>query len=218
MVNEEMLDGWLPPEDNSEGLGSIPEGTYPSQIVDIEARNTQSGGFMWRVSLEVADGGQFHGRKLWYNMNWLDGSGNISGGIGFTQMALKAMGINHVSQTPGQNQPIQLRKSDVVGKIVNAIVSIQQGGEYAGRNQVDRLEAYGDPAAAPGMAPPAPAAAPPAAAVPQAPQAAPAAQPVAPTAPAPPGAPPQQSVVAASPTVAPPPAAVPPAQPPAMDF
>lgn len=146
---DETLETYLPPEDGSEGLGSFPAGNYICRILDVEPKQTQKGGFMWRLPMEIADGGPYSGRKLWYNMNWLDEQGQISGGIGFTQAALKALGLPHMSNN-GQVVTNQVRKSDIVGKFVVAIVSIQQGGQYAGRNQVDRLEAVpNQPQAAP---------------------------------------------------------------------
>lgn len=136
---DETLQGYLPPDDQSEGLGAFPPGPYLFVVTEVESKQTQKGGYMWRLSLEVADGGPYQGRKQWYNMNWLDEHGQLSGGIGFTQAALKALGLPHQSNN-GQPMTMNVRRSDIVGKYVVGIVSIQQGGQYAGRNQVDRLE------------------------------------------------------------------------------
>lgn len=131
----EVLDAYLPNEDNSDGLGAIPENQYVSRVTDVEQVPTAAGGMRWAITLEVADGGLFTGRKLFYSMNWLDGHGNLSGGIGFTQMAMKALGLPVIG-----DRPIQVRKSDIVGKMVLATVSIQTTGQYRGRNQTDKLE------------------------------------------------------------------------------
>lgn len=136
---EEMLTGFLVGEDESEGLKPIPEGTYPVRVADVEPKQTSKGGYMWAVTLEVADG-PLQGRKLFYNANWTDENGAPSGGIGFTQMFLKACGVEHTSGQPGVNRQAQWGKSAFVGKLVLAVVTIQKGGQYDGRNQVSRIE------------------------------------------------------------------------------
>lgn len=160
---DDGLDAYLPGDDQSNGLAAIADGSYPAVVVEVEPTQTAKGGFMWKLTLEVADGGPANGRKLFYNMNWLDGEGRFSGGIGFTQLALKALGLPAVSNSPSGEQT-RYRRSDIVGKRVIAVVSTQMEGQYRGRNQTDRLEPVGGAApAAGGWGGPPPAAAPPAA-------------------------------------------------------
>lgn len=134
---DEVLEAYLPSDDQSGGLAPIPEGVYPSRVTDVQPKTSpNTGGYYWAITCEVADGGPYNGRKLFFNANWMDGQGQISKGVGFAQLALKAMGLNPI----GNGGPANFRKSDVVGKMVAAVVSIQQEGQYRGRNQTDRLE------------------------------------------------------------------------------
>lgn len=143
---DDALDAYLGGDDESGGLGAIPAGPYRARVTSVENYNTGSGGYAWKLELEISDGGPFNGRKLFYYMNFLNGQGQLSGGIGFSQMALKALGLPYVGAN-GQPAQMKFRKSDVLGKEVSAKVEIQQGGEYAGRNQTASLEPLNQPGA-----------------------------------------------------------------------
>lgn len=159
-VAEEALEGWIPAEDQSEGFGAIPVGPYRMIVSDIEPKDTISGGFAWHLTLKVNDGGPAQGRTFHYYMNWTAGDGSMSGGMPFTQMALKALGIQYVSNT-GQPMPVRVSKRDIIGREVVGIVDIQATGQYAGRNQVGRLEPLGGTVPGVTQPPPGPAGFPP---------------------------------------------------------
>lgn len=191
----------------------LPDGNYDLRLKTVQYTRSNNGKHMLKCSFEVVGNTPYAGRVVWNNFVWSPESPNS---MSFFVQHMTILGVD-VSQLPNDDDVAipMLQQLLPIGQVVTATIGHQgpEGGQYAGRNQINAFSPYqanGAPAApqaqtpptpppTPAPAPPTPAPTPPPAAPPQ--PATPAPQPPAPAPQAPPA--PQQAADQSPPPGAP---------------
>lgn len=118
----------------------LPEGAYNAKIVESDEGPTKSGtgrkiDFTW----EVIDG-QAAGRKFWQTINYINNNP--------TAQSIGQAMLGRIAQACGHNQAVQSTDS-LHGIPCRVHLKVQKQEGYNDRNEVKKVERYGNPGGAP---------------------------------------------------------------------
>ena len=107
----------------------VPDGTYTLMITDSEMADTQKGGQMLKLSMQIVDGAH-KGRKIWDNLNLINSNPTA---VEIAQRNLgsicKAIGVASVTESAVlHNKPFK------------AFVGIEKSDQYGDRNRVKKYD------------------------------------------------------------------------------